>query len=240
MPETFVVAGASGAIGAAVAAELLAEGRAVVGIDRAEAVVSHPFYIHMRGNVLENETWEGAHDRAVALGNLVGLVYAAGAIDPRDAGLETLSLEVVLQAVAVHVGGLALGMQRLVPALATSGRGCVVNLSSIAAARGSRRPQLAYTAAKAASEALVRECAVAWGARGVRMLSVAPGPIDTPLLRTIWKPGERGNVAQIPLGRLGTPRDVAKLVAALLGEAGAYLSGVTVAVDGGLSVTNPC
>jgi len=140
----------------------------------------------------------------------------------------------------VHVEGLAHGIRDSLDLMKQAARSCVINISSIAATRGSRRPQLAYTAAKAGAEALVRECGIYLASSGIRFINVAPGPVDSPLLDRFWSGPTKGDLEAIPMERTGSANEIAELVKALVGPAGAYITAATIAVDGGLSSCNPC
>jgi 3-oxoacyl-[acyl-carrier protein] reductase len=95
-----------------------------------------------------------------------------------------------------------------------------------------------YCASKAGLESLVRVAALELARAGIRVNSVAPGVVATPLMEsTLERPGVREDFLQhIPLGRIGDPADVAESVAFLLSDAARYVTGQTLAVDGGLSL----
>jgi NAD(P)-dependent dehydrogenase (short-subunit alcohol dehydrogenase family) len=113
------------------------------------------------------------------------------------------------------------------------GRGCVVNVSSIAAFRVHPFAGAAYATSKAALLALTREMAHDLGPRGVRVNAILPGEIDTPIL----SPGTRTIVEnQIPMHRLGKPEEVADLIWFLCSPQAAYVNGAEVHLDGGQRV----
>jgi 3alpha(or 20beta)-hydroxysteroid dehydrogenase len=93
----------------------------------------------------------------------------------------------------------------------------------------------AYTASKWALRGLTRTASLELGARGIRVNAVMPGLIDTPLMESA-SPAFRGAaLAEIPLGRIGTPDDVAPLVVFLVSDDSAYINGAELVVDGGLT-----
>lgn len=129
------------------------------------------------------------------------------------------------------------------PMLAQRG-GCIINMTSISGL-GPRPDQTHYAAAKAAVISLTTSAALTFAPYGVRVNAVCPGIVDTPLTRQIHV--DRGRlagippeeslarkVAHIPLGRIETPDDVAGVVAFLVSPDGAYITGQTIVVDGGI------
>ncbi len=111
-------------------------------------------------------------------------------------------------------------------------RGSVVNVTSIAGSRVHPFAGAAYATSKAALAGLTREMARDFGRRGVRVNAIAPGEIDTAIL----SPGTDKIVADIPLRRLGTPDEVAKIIYVLCTETSSYLNGAEIHIDGGQNV----
>jgi NAD(P)-dependent dehydrogenase (short-subunit alcohol dehydrogenase family) len=114
-----------------------------------------------------------------------------------------------------------------------AGRGSVVNISSV---MGEAATPLApaYSAAKHAVEALTKSAALAHAAQGIRVNSVAPGFIDTELLRSRSSDAQRAELAaRHPLSRLGTPEEVAEVVAFLASDSSSFVTGARYRVDGG-------
>jgi NAD(P)-dependent dehydrogenase (short-subunit alcohol dehydrogenase family) len=111
-------------------------------------------------------------------------------------------------------------------------KGSVVNVTSIAGSRVHPFAGAAYATSKAALASLTREMASDFGALGIRVNAIAPGEIDTAIL----SPGTEKIVEQIPLHRLGTPDEVARIVYVLCTETASYVNGAEIHINGGQHV----
>ena len=108
-------------------------------------------------------------------------------------------------------------------------KGSVVNVTSIAGSRVHPFAGAAYSTSKAALAALTREMASDFGRLGIRVNAIAPGEIDTAIL----SPGTEKIVEQIPMHRLGTPDEVAKIIYVLCTDTGSYVNGAEIHINGG-------
>jgi NAD(P)-dependent dehydrogenase (short-subunit alcohol dehydrogenase family) len=111
-------------------------------------------------------------------------------------------------------------------------QGAVVNVTSIAGTHVHPFAGAAYATSKAALSSLTREMAADFGPRGIRVNAIAPGEIDTAIL----SPGTEKIVEQIPLRRLGTPDEVAKIIYVLCSETSSYVNGAEIHINGGQHV----
>lgn len=111
--------------------------------------------------------------------------------------------------------------------------GRIICITSVVASSGNPG-QANYAAAKAGVEGMTRALAREVGSRGITVNCVAPGFIDTDMTRALTEQQTQGLLAQIPLGRLGQPEDIAAAVAFLASPAGAYVTGTTLHVNGGM------
>ncbi|MEU9022919.1 glucose 1-dehydrogenase [Actinomadura sp. NPDC048394] len=134
----------------------------------------------------------------------------------------------------INLVGPFLGVRAVVPAMRERGGGSIVNISSTAGLRGIRGHS-AYGASKFGLRGLTLSAALDLGADGIRVNSVHPGVIDTPMIASIGVERGAGKAPRVPLGRAGIPEDVAGLVLFLASDASAYITGAELAVDGGLS-----
>ncbi len=134
----------------------------------------------------------------------------------------------------VNAYGCFLGMREVTPALKRAGGGAIVNLSSVEGLGGNRF-LVAYTASKFAVRGMTKAAAIELAADGIRVNSVHPGGIDTPMVRHFIPDDD--NMAwmgrQVPMKRPGKPEEVAQAVAFLASDAASYITGAELAVDGG-------
>lgn len=236
-----VVTGGASGIGAAVVGALAAAGARVVTWDRQEPAdtAARAAVLAVRCDVADPASVAVAASETLAqAGTPTVLVTAAGV----GGGLVPL-LEMdperwdALQ--QVNVRGTLLAMQAVARAMRDAGAGgAMVAISSINA-RLADRGMAAYCVSKAGVEMLVRVAAAEWGPLGIRVNAVAPGVTRTPMLgRMAEVPGVlEGIEARTPLGRLGTPDDIAAAVVALLSAD--WVTGAVLVADGGLSQFSP-
>jgi NAD(P)-dependent dehydrogenase (short-subunit alcohol dehydrogenase family) len=237
-----LVTGAASGIGAATAHRLAAEGAAVVLTDIqdeagelvAKDVVDHggrASYLHH--DVSSQDEWESAVARTLeTYGRLDILVNNAGMGDL--AAIEDTSLEDWQRTIGIDQTGVFLGMKTAADALKASGHGAVVNISSIFGTSGGFGTSPAYHAAKGAVRTLTKNVALHWAPDGVRVNSIHPGFIDTPILdQAKGTEFEQAMIALTPLGRLGRPEEIAAGVAYLASDDAAFVTGLELYIDGG-------
>lgn len=133
----------------------------------------------------------------------------------------------------VNALGALLGMQAVAPVMKNDGGGSVVNVASIVGTRG-MAGHTAYGASKWALRGISRTAAREFGPLGIRVNTVLPGPIDTPML-SLTDEQKATMFTNLPLGRMGTSGEVAEVVAFLLSDAASYVSGSEIGVDGGMN-----
>lgn len=238
-----LVTGSSSGIGRAIAEELAREGATVVVTSRsparaeevASALVAQGGRAVGFGVELTADTAPAALvARAVReLGRLDVLVNCAGA--GQVAASETLAPADWRRILELNLTAPFLCAQAAADAMLAAGRGVIVNVSSLTGHVGLAR-RAAYTAAKHGLEGLTKALAVEWGRRGVRVVSVAPAYVETPLLAGTMAAGGftlDDVAARTPLGRLASPEEVARVVAFVASDAASYVTGSSVLVDGG-------
>lgn len=136
---------------------------------------------------------------------------------------------------AVNAGGVFHCCQAVLPDMISRKQGCIVNVSSVWGITGAAC-EAHYSAAKAAVIGLTRALAKEVGPSGIRVNCVAPGVIDTAMLDGFSETEKSELKAQTPLGRLGTPQDVAQAICFLASDKAAFITGQVLGADGGLSV----
>ena len=132
---------------------------------------------------------------------------------------------------AVNLMGPYLGMQAVVPHMVRQGKGAIVNVASVNGFRGTTR-MTAYDASKWGLRGLSKAAALELAPNGIRVNSVHPGAIDTPMLNPDGKDPSEFGFLRIGLGRVGRPEEVARATAFLASDQASYISGAELAVDG--------
>ena len=237
--KVVLISGGARGQGAVEARMLVAEGaRVVLGDvleDEGERLAAElgPDARFLRQDVTAEDDWTKLVAAAEAMGGLHGLVNNAGIYIPRPL-LET-DAALFERHTRVNQLGCFLGMKAAAPAMERSGGGSIVNISSTAGLRGSAHA-LAYSATKWALRGMTKSAAVDLAPRGIRVNSVHPGPIDTAMLHIRSEAEIAERVAQVPMRRLGTAEEVARLVLFLLSDESAYMTGAELAIDGGASL----
>ena len=138
--------------------------------------------------------------------------------------------------VDINIKGVWLCLKYEIPLMLEQGGGAIVNTASVAGLVGARRLS-AYIASKHAVVGLTKAAALEYAQDGIRVNAVCPGTIDTPMMDRLiagWKTDEDMNTRQ-PIGRLGTPAEVGETVAWLCSNAASLVTGIAMAVDGGLT-----
>ena len=166
-----------------------------------------------------------------ALGPVETLVNNAG-VSPSGGLFQDVDDGTWNRAFSVNVGGLRNTVRRALPHMLHEKRGSIVNISSIWGLRGASC-ETAYAATKAAVVGLTRSLALELAPSNIRVNAVAPGCIDTDMLRALGPETLEALAAQTPLGRLGTPEDVAAAAAFLAGDEASFITGQILTVDGG-------
>lgn len=237
-----IVTGGAGGIGSATARRLSEEGAAVVVTDRDEAGAAATVAslagqgLALVHDVVSEADWESVFAATTArFGAPSILVNNAGVY--RIGPVEALDPAEIDWLLGINVKGVALGLKHAARAMAPARAGSIVNLSSVAGIVGSPRHVL-YGASKGAVRALTKSAAAELGPAGIRVNSVHPAIIDTPMaeygLAALGRTREQIARAY-PLGRIGRPEEVANAVLFLASDEASFVTGAELVVDGGLT-----
>lgn len=229
----FVVTGAAGGQGAEEALVLARAGAEVIAVDvsaDAPALVASSAITYRRLDVSSEEDWTTLA-ASLAGRRVRGLVNNAGIT--HRARIGALARDDWDRVFAVNVTGAMLGIQALLPLMDAGSS--IVNIGSVAGLTG--HYTAAYTASKWALRGLTHACVTELGPRGIRVNLVHPGFIDTAMTAGAPPAFRSANESVIPLGRAGAVTEVAGIVAFLLSDAAAFLTGAEIGVDGGQTLS---
>lgn len=229
MSGQVVVTGAGGAIGGAIVEALVEKSFEVVPIDRHEGTVHG---IPVRAVDITDEAAVGALFESLAPGGIRGVVNAAG-VNIRSSALDC-SKETFLANLEVNLVGTFLVCREAARAMGDGG-GSIVNIASVIAFAGSDRQQTPYAASKGGVVSLTYTLAIEWAPLGIRVNGIAPAFVDTPMNAVVMQDATKARAVldAIPLGRYGTPADVARAAAWLISDDSAFVTGDILRVDGG-------
>ena len=241
-----VVTGGGGGIGRATAIELGRRGAAVAvnyrrSREGAEAVVSQlcasgADAAAFGGDMAREQDVRGMFDAiARRFGPVDILVNNAGDLIERRS-LEQMSESLLREVLDVNVVSTWLCCQAVEPGMTARGSGAIVNMASLAAHNGGGPGAFVYAGAKAAIIAMSKGMAKELAPRGIRVNCVSPGLIGATEFHGRFTPSDAFAAAEktVPLGRAGTPEEVAKVIAFLVSDDASYLVGETIEINGGL------
>lgn len=237
-----LVTGGTRGIGYATAAELARCGAAVVLTgrdgDRARAgaaAIAQATGGEVHGLALDTQDFSAAGKAAGEVARAHGRldIFVANAGTMLTAPLGMITEDQVHQTMDINVAGVIAGVQAAGRAMMRRRSGAIAIVSSIVGRDGAAG-QLVYGASKAAVAAVARSAAREAGRFGIRVNAVAPGVIDTEMTAGLPADVLERCATDAPLGRLGTPADVARAVRFLVSDDAAFITGQVIAVDGGL------
>jgi 3-oxoacyl-[acyl-carrier protein] reductase len=237
-----LVTGAARGIGLACATELSRAGATVIIVDR----------LAQEGEAAATAIVNAGGRAAFVAGDLArtreipplvdGIVGRHGRIDVlvNNAGIfnqtatEVLSEDQWDRLMAINLKAVFFLTQAVLPVMVRQGGGAIISLASLAARVGGIAAGIDYATSKAGVVGLTKTLARQYGPRGIRVNAVAPGVIVTEMTRPWPEDVRQDFVARTPLRRLGTPEDVARVVAFLAGPDSAFITGATIDINGGL------
>lgn len=238
-----IVTGAASGLGAAIAMRLAQDGAAVVVADRdveggqgvASSITSAPA-VFQQADVTRAEDWAALVERTLArFGRVDVLVNNAGAGLPTGPMLE-VDQAALDRLYRVNVKSIYHSAQHVVPVMRSQGAGSIVQVASIAGLRP-RAGQVCYSGLKGIVVGFTRSMAIELGPDHIRVNAICPVVTPTPLVRRNLSPEREARlIAEIPLGRLGQPRDTAHVAAYLASDQATFITGTCIEVDGGRAI----
>lgn len=243
-----IITGAAGGMGAEEAKLFAKEGAKVIATDlqveKLEAVVNEINQnggeaIAIKHNVASADEWKTVIEKAVAqFGKVDILVNNAGIGGKNQYGTpETTELDEWDMVMNINLKSTFLGMKYVLPIMKESGRGSIVNISSVAAMIGIAGPT-AYTASKGAVRSMTKNVAASYGKFNIRVNSVHPGVINTPMMQEALADEQVSKQlnSMIPLGRPSESIEVAQGVLFLASDEASYITGSELVIDGGTTI----
>ncbi|MFI6217946.1 SDR family NAD(P)-dependent oxidoreductase [Nocardia brasiliensis] len=239
-----LITGATGGIGQATAELFAREGARLVVTDLAQDA-THALAARLAAtgadvlaaglDVSSPENWREVIELTrQRFGRLDVLVNIAGIVD--WPGIEDTTQDSWERVIAVNQTGTWLGMKTAMPLLRASGNASIINTSSVLGLVGSGAAA-AYQASKGAVRLLTKTAAVEYATRGVRVNSVHPGVIATPMIQALLdeQGDQQPDIVRTPMRRAGTPAEVAPTMLFLAGDESSFITGTELVVDGGLT-----
>jgi len=232
-----IVTGAGSGIGLAIARLFAAEGASVVVADvsgREAAVADEigppafPFHF----DVADEMQAEVLVDAAVERFGRVDVVCNNAGLGGELASVHETRLEMIDEILRINLRGSFIVMQRSIAQMLRNGGGAIVNTASIASFQSTPGHSI-YSASKGGVMAMTRAAAVEYGDRNIRVNALCPGPIETPMIASAPEPLLASLKARIPMGRFGTPEEMARVALFLASEDASFITGQGIIADGG-------
>lgn len=251
--KVIIITGAAMGLGLAAAKELASKGANLVLVDYndkslndAREQLSKEFpgvkIITVEADVSKEEAVKNYVDETVkAFGRIDGFYNNAG-IEGKQASITEYDVNIFKKVIDINLMGVYYGMRYVIPVMQKQKFGRIVNVASVGGIRGVLN-QTPYVASKHAVSGMTKNAALEYGRDGILTNAIAPGAILTPMVAEAFKQvnpadpkaAETEYAQRNPTKRLGLPHEVAKLVTFLLSEDNGYVSGQTIAIDGGES-----
>ncbi|MEH2072666.1 MAG: SDR family oxidoreductase [Nostoc sp.] len=194
--------------------------------------------IAVKCDVQRAEDVKAALDQTIKTYGRLNYAFNNAGVEQPQIALADITEEEFDRQMNINLKGVFLGMKYQIPLILKSGGGAIVNTSSGAGVKGFKG-QAAYTAVKHGVIGLTRSAALDYATDNIRINVVAPGMIDTPMMDRFTggtEEGRKGAISQEPIGRMGTPEEIANAVIWLCSDASSFVTGHALVADGGQTV----
>lgn len=242
-----LVTGAGTGIGRAAAAAFGKAGASVAVVGRSQANIRETVdlieqaggrAIAIQANVSNEDEVKAAVDKTVKTFGGLDFAFNNAGVEQPSTAVADISSEEWHRQITINLSGVFFGLKHQIPALLKRGGGSIINTGSGAAVKGFPG-QAAYCATKFGIVGLSKAAALDYAAQGIRVNVVSPGMIDTPMMTRFTggtEEGRQGAIASEPVGRAGTPEEIAATVLWLCSDLAAFSTGSNVVVDGAQTV----
>jgi NAD(P)-dependent dehydrogenase (short-subunit alcohol dehydrogenase family) len=231
-----VITGAAGGIGSVTARRFAEEGARVVGVDLREHEVGE---LHLTCDLTDEQQVKDLYQQVRDHYGTIDVLFNNAGISPTDDDSILVTESDAWDRVqAANLKSVYYCCHFGIPHLLQSGGGSVINVASFVAIMGSATSQISYTASKGAVLAMTREMGVEFAKQGVRVNSICPGPVTTPLLMELYaNDPERAQrrLVHVPMGRFGEAVEIANGVVFLASDESSFMTGNQLVIDGGLT-----
>ena len=240
-----LITGAAQGIGACIARVFASEGAAVFICDlqagegaktvsEIEKAGGKAYFQNL--DVTDEASWKAALEAVVKTSGRLDILVNNAGINIREP-IEEMKIENLDKMLAVNIKGPFIGIKHTIPLMRKGGGGSIINMSSICGLIGHKFTTEAYTVTKGALTLMTKTIGVRYAKDNIRCNSIHPSTVYTALVEEMFKDPEKKSqrIGEIPLGRLATAEDVAHAALYLVSNEAAYLNGVSLPVDGGLT-----
>lgn len=245
--KVVMITGAAQGIGAKIAQRFAAEGAITCICDLKEAegkALAEEINagggkgVYLQLDVTDENSWRQAMSFIKEQYSRLDVLVNNAGISIRKP-FEEYPLDVLDRMINVNIKGVFIGMQQAVILMKEQKGGCILNMSSIAGLIGHKYSSIAYIATKGAVTMMTKGVAAQYAPYNIRVNSIHPSTVETPLAAELFSDPEkkRQRLEEVPLGRFATTDDVAGAVLFLASEEAAFITGVSLPVDGGLTAS---